>query len=202
MAEGEQASTKGQTTRVFGRQQEPEKSRLASAEKRFGVTWQDLHAYKDRMLFPVLPTCMGVEELPKDISLCETVFRGLDRCIVQGTLNENPGQPYARMQICKPHWIRFAKCTKRRDELIMRGIRKWEREYYGSLDDSSRTEYLEDIDTKMRYYLYAASHTNDNTKKGRLELNAQHCALRQASLLNPRTSLDEGNGVEGPTAQV
>merc|ERR1719350_821601 len=166
MAEGleERVSTKGATVRVLGKQQEPEKSRLASAEKRFGLTWNDLHSYKDKMLFPQLPTCMGVEELPKDISLCDTFFRGLDRCLEQGTLNENPGQPYARMQICKPHWIKFNRCVKRRDELVIRSVRKWEREYYNNLDDSSRKEYVDDIDTKMRYFLYASSHTQDYAK--------------------------------------
>mmetsp|Transcript_44835 Transcript_44835/g.124762 ORF Transcript_44835/g.124762 Transcript_44835/m.124762 type:complete len:202 (-) Transcript_44835:256-861(-) len=184
------AGTKGKVNRVFGRQQEPEKSRLATAEKRFGLTWHELHAYKERMLYPVLPTCMAVDELPKDISLCETSFRGLDRCIVQGRIHESTEHPYARMQICKPHWIKFAKCTKRRDELILRSVRKWERDYYSALDDPSRQEYMEDIDTKMRYFLYAASHTDDEGKRNRLEVNAQHCAMRQASLLNPRMSLD------------
>mmetsp|Transcript_23297 Transcript_23297/g.65851 ORF Transcript_23297/g.65851 Transcript_23297/m.65851 type:complete len:202 (+) Transcript_23297:97-702(+) len=188
-----ETSTKGATVRVWGKQQEPEKSRLASAEKRYGLTWQELHAYKDRMLFPQLPTVMGVEELPKDISLCNTVFRGLDRCLTQMTLNENPNQPYARMQICKPHWLRFVKCVKRRDELIMRSVKGWERRYYTTLDDPSRTEYMDDIDTKMRYFLYAASHTNDGQRKSRLELNAQHCALRQASLLNPRQPIEESS---------
>mmetsp|Transcript_150659 Transcript_150659/g.419956 ORF Transcript_150659/g.419956 Transcript_150659/m.419956 type:complete len:200 (-) Transcript_150659:211-810(-) len=187
MAEDERASERGSVKRVLGRLQEPEKSRLASAEKRFGLTWNELHSYKDKMLFPVLPTCMGVDELSKDISLCETVFRGLDRCLEQGMKFESPGQPYARMQICKPHWIRFNKCVKRRDELILRSVRKWERGYFSALDERSRTEYIEDIDTKMRYFLYAASHTTDDAKKKRMELNAQHCAMRQASLLNPHT---------------
>merc|ERR1711920_774499 len=151
---------------------------------RFGVTWNELHSYKDKMLFPVLPTCMGVDELSKDISLCETVFRGLDRCLEQGMVNENPAEPYARMQICKPHWIKFNRCVKRRDELILRSVRRWERGYCSSMDGSSFQEYLDDIDTKMRYFLYAANHTSDDAKKKRLENNAQHCALRQASLLS------------------
>ncbi|CAK0839604.1 unnamed protein product [Prorocentrum cordatum] len=46
---------------------EAEKSRLHSAEKRFGVVWDDLHAYKeDRMLYPTLPVMMSVDELPKE----------------------------------------------------------------------------------------------------------------------------------------
>eukprot|EP00928_Gymnodinium_smaydae_P065678 TRINITY_DN48785_c0_g1_i1.p1 TRINITY_DN48785_c0_g1~~TRINITY_DN48785_c0_g1_i1.p1 ORF type:complete len:229 (-),score=46.07 TRINITY_DN48785_c0_g1_i1:281-874(-) len=187
MAEG---GTKGATKRVFGKLQEPEKSRLASAEKRFGINWNELHAYKEKMIYPILPTCMGVEELPKDISLCDSVFRGLDRCIEQGASNENPSQPYARMQICKPHWIKFVKCTKRRDELLMRSIKRWERGYYSSLDTGSQSEYLEDLDTKMRYFLYASSHTADVQKKKRLEQNAQHCAIRQMSLLNPSRETD------------
>lgn len=36
---------------------------------------------EDRMTFPILPTMMAVEELPKDISLCDAAFRSLDRCI-------------------------------------------------------------------------------------------------------------------------
>ncbi|CAK0839606.1 unnamed protein product [Prorocentrum cordatum] len=47
----------------------------------------------------------------------------------------------------------------------------------------SRDEYREDIDTKMRYFLYAGSHAVDLQKKKRLETNAQHCAIRQAALL-------------------
>mmetsp|Transcript_36713 Transcript_36713/g.83041 ORF Transcript_36713/g.83041 Transcript_36713/m.83041 type:complete len:201 (+) Transcript_36713:108-710(+) len=199
--EDDPSSEKGATQRVWGRQQEPEKSRLASSEKRFGMSWNELHAYKDKMLFPALPTCMAVEELSQDISLCETVFRGLDRCLQQGIKHEDPKQPYARMQICKPHWIRFSKCIKRRDDLILRSVRKWERGYFGTLDDRSRTEYVEDIDTKMRYYLYAASHTSDESKKSRMELNAQHCAMRQAALLNPRGS-DQQEASAGASAHV
>ncbi|CAJ1446901.1 unnamed protein product [Effrenium voratum] len=112
---------------VLGRQQEPEKARLNSAERRHGLTWTELHAYKDRMTFPVLPTMMAVDELPKDICLCDNVFRSLDRCIDKGIESENPATPYSRMQICKPHWIRFIKCVKRRDELVMRGVKRWER---------------------------------------------------------------------------
>lgn len=179
-------SEKGATKRVFGKLQEPEKSRLSSAEKRYGLTWNELHGYKEKMVFPVLPVCMGVEELPKDISLCETVFRGLDRCLEQGMINENPSQPYARMQICKPHWIKFNKCVKRRDELVLRSVKRWERGYYDGMDEASQKEYIDDLDTKMRYFMYAASHASDGQKKERLEMNAQHCALRQSSLLNPR----------------
>ncbi|CAE8721110.1 unnamed protein product [Polarella glacialis] len=94
------------------------------------------------------------------------------------------------MQICKSHWIKFIKCVKRRDELVMRGVKRWERDYYSTLDDPSRKEYVDDIDTKMRYFLYAASHTADDMKKKRLEQNAQHCAVRQSSLLNPRQADD------------
>mmetsp|Transcript_14314 Transcript_14314/g.42603 ORF Transcript_14314/g.42603 Transcript_14314/m.42603 type:complete len:202 (+) Transcript_14314:95-700(+) len=194
MNDTERDSEKGAAKRVWGKVQEPEKSRLATAEKRFGVYWSELHSYKDKMLFPVLPTCMGVDELAQDIGLCETVFRGLDRCLEQGMKHESPKQPYARMQICKPHWIRFNKCIKRRDELILRSVKKWEQNYFGSLDERSRTEYVDDIDTKMRYYLYAASHTTDDAKKKRMELNAQHCAIRQASLLNPRMPAGEPSG--------
>lgn len=166
---------------------------MAGWEKRFGVHWNELHAYKDRMLYPVLPTCMGVEELPKDINMCDAVFRGLDRCIQQEIINEQPHRPYARMSLCKPHWIRFIKCVKRRDELILRSVRKWEGEYYDSLDDFSRREYVDDINTKMRYFLYAASNTVDVMKKKRLELNAQHCAERQAALLNARRDEDSSS---------
>merc|ERR1719326_1135711 len=123
------------------------------------------------MTFPVLPTQMNVEELSKDIDLCETVFRGLDRCLEQGKEHENPAHPYARMQICKPHWIKFQRCAKRRDDLIMRSIKKWEGGYYSSLDEPSRDEYLEDLDTKMRYFLYASSHVQDLQKKRTLEKN-------------------------------
>merc|ERR1740130_1134683 len=137
------------------------------------------------MVFPQLPTMMAVEELPKNISLCETVYRGLDRCLEQGMVTENPGQPYARMQICKPHWIRFNKCVKRRDELIMRSVKGWEKDYYFSLDGGSKADYLDDLDTKMRYFLYAGSHTLDEQKKQRLENSAQQCAIRQAALLTP-----------------
>merc|ERR1719235_1710307 len=137
------------------------------------------------MSFPVLPTCMGVEELPGDISLCETAFRGLDRCLDQGMRTESPAQPYARMQVCKPHWIRFNKCVRRRDDLILRSVRRWESGYFSDLDEVSRSEYVEDLDTKMRYFLYAASNTQDQERKKRLEMNAQHCAIRHKSLLNP-----------------
>ncbi|CAK8988466.1 unnamed protein product [Durusdinium trenchii] len=177
---------RGTVKRVLGRQQEPEKARLNSAEKRHGLTWTEMHAYKDRMTFPILPTMMGVEELPKDISLCDTVFRSLDRCIDKGIENENANHPYSRMTICKPHWIRFIKCVKRRDELVLRGVKRWERSYYSSLDEPSQSEYLEDISTKMRYFLYAASHTKDLEKKKRLETNAQHCAIRHSNLLKPQ----------------
>eukprot|EP00927_Polykrikos_kofoidii_P007511 TRINITY_DN13086_c0_g1_i1.p1 TRINITY_DN13086_c0_g1~~TRINITY_DN13086_c0_g1_i1.p1 ORF type:complete len:207 (+),score=45.88 TRINITY_DN13086_c0_g1_i1:114-734(+) len=187
-AEREATGKKGAVTRIWGKLQEPEKSRLASAEKRFGLTWSELHAYKDRMAFPQLPTCMGVEELSPDISLCETQFRGLDRCLEQGMSHESPKQPYARMQICKPHWIRFAKCTKRRDELVMRSVKAWERNYYDSLDEESQKDYMDDLDTKMRYFLYAGSHTTEQQKKKRLEMNAQQMAVRQASLLNRRSA--------------
>ncbi|CAJ1340145.1 unnamed protein product, partial [Effrenium voratum] len=179
---------------VLGRQQEPEKARLNSAERRHGLTWTELHAYKDRMTFPVLPTMMAVDELPKDICLCDNVFRSLDRCIDKGIESENPATPYSRMQICKPHWIRFIKCVKRRDELVMRGVKRWERSYYSSLDQPSQKEYLEDIDTKMRYFMYAASHSKDGEKKKRLEMNAQHCAIRHSNLLKPET--------EAPSALV
>eukprot|EP00405_Crypthecodinium_cohnii_P009043 CAMPEP_0206432424 /NCGR_PEP_ID=MMETSP0324_2-20121206/7924_1 /ASSEMBLY_ACC=CAM_ASM_000836 /TAXON_ID=2866 /ORGANISM="Crypthecodinium cohnii, Strain Seligo" /LENGTH=199 /DNA_ID=CAMNT_0053898485 /DNA_START=65 /DNA_END=664 /DNA_ORIENTATION=- len=183
MADAPTTSTKGATVRVWGRQQEPEKSRLTSAEKRYGLTWDELHAYKDRMLFPQLPTCMGVEELSKDISLCDSVFRGLDRCLTQGTIHEDDRFPYARMQICKPHWIKFNRCVNRRDELIMRNIKSWEKAYVANLDPASRSEYVDDIDSKMRYFLYAAANTGDAQHRARLEMNAQHCAIRQASLM-------------------
>mmetsp|Transcript_91595 Transcript_91595/g.144787 ORF Transcript_91595/g.144787 Transcript_91595/m.144787 type:complete len:196 (+) Transcript_91595:42-629(+) len=187
----EAASKKGVTQRIWGKLQEPEKSRLVSAEKRFGMTWKELHSYKDKMVYPILPTMMAVEELPDTISLCETPYRGLDRCLEQGMAHENPGQPYARMQICKPHWIQFVKCTKRRDELIMRSVKKWERTYFDALDAQSKTEYLEDLDTKTRYFLYASSHTADTEKKRRLDLNAHQCAVRQAALINPPSSADD-----------
>eukprot|EP00439_Symbiodinium_sp_Y106_P054363 s4062_g7.t1 len=200
MAELERESDSGErgaVKRVLGRQQEPEKARLNSAEKRHGLTWTELHGYKDRMLFPILPTMMGVEELPKDICLCDNVFRSLDRCIDKGIESEKADTPYARMQICKPHWIRFIKCVKRRDELVLRGVKRWERNYYGSLDEPSQKEYMEDIDTKMRYFLYAASHSKDVQKKKRLEMNAQHCAIRQSNLLK-----SPEDAVEGPTGVV
>eukprot|EP00930_Biecheleria_cincta_P027085 TRINITY_DN19027_c0_g1_i2.p1 TRINITY_DN19027_c0_g1~~TRINITY_DN19027_c0_g1_i2.p1 ORF type:complete len:199 (+),score=28.14 TRINITY_DN19027_c0_g1_i2:68-664(+) len=190
----EEGGERGEVKRVFGKQQEPEKARLNTAEKRHGLTWTELHAYKDRMLFPILPTMMGVDELPKDISLCDNPFRGLDRCIDKGMESEDPAQPYARMQICKPHWIKFIKCVKRRDELVMRGIKRWERTYYDSLDEPSMKEYLEDIDTKMRYFLYASSHTMDQQKRKRLEMNAQHCAVRHANLINRHRTEHEETG--------
>lgn len=183
-----QASQKGAPKRIWGKVQEPEKSRLSAAEKRHGMTWNDLHGYKLLMQYPILPTQMGVDELSKDISLCDSWFRGLDRCLEEGMRTETKSQPYARMQICKPHWIRFLRCTKRRDELVMRDVKKWEHSYYSAMDEASGKEYLEDIDTKMRYFLYAASHTADAQKKKRLEMNAQHCAMRQMSLLQPRGS--------------
>merc|ERR1712187_172507 len=179
-------SSRGQSTRVLGKQGEAEKSRLHTAEKRHGFTWTDLHAYKDKMIYPVLPTCMGVDELDKDISLCDSQFRGLDRCLEQGMIHEKQSAPYARMQICKSHWIKFNRCVNRRDDLILRSVRKWEKTYYSSLDEESRSNYLEDIDTKMRYFLYAASHTPDSVKKERLEANAQRCAMRQSALIKPR----------------
>mmetsp|Transcript_1568 Transcript_1568/g.3110 ORF Transcript_1568/g.3110 Transcript_1568/m.3110 type:complete len:197 (-) Transcript_1568:112-702(-) len=193
MAENERdAGERGAVKRVLGKQQEPEKARLNSSEKRHGLTWTEFHAYKDKMVFPNLPTMMSRDELPKDICLCDTQFRGLDRCIEKGIMNEDGANPYARMQICKPHWIRFIKCVKRRDELVMRSVKKWEREYYTSLDEPSQKEYIEDIDTKMRYFMYAASHTLDLMKKQRLEVNAQHCAVRQSSLLNPKQPEEPG----------
>merc|ERR1719266_2447812 len=78
---------------------------------------------------------------------------------------ETASQPYARMQVCKPHWIKFNRCVKRRDELILRSVRKWESEYFSALDEPSRKEYVDDLDTKMRYFLYAASRTPDDAKK-------------------------------------
>ena len=39
-------SEKGATKRVMGKVQEAERSRLATAEKRFGMTWNELHSYK------------------------------------------------------------------------------------------------------------------------------------------------------------
>eukprot|EP00440_Ansanella_granifera_P013899 gb/GFBE01015101.1/.p1 GENE.gb/GFBE01015101.1/~~gb/GFBE01015101.1/.p1 ORF type:complete len:199 (+),score=38.17 gb/GFBE01015101.1/:1-597(+) len=198
MAESERETDTGErgaVKRVLGRQQEPEKARLNTAEKRHGLTWTELHAYKDRMVFPILPTMMGTDELPKDICLCDTVFRSLDRCIDKGVETEDPSVPYARMQICKPHWIRFIKCVKRRDELVMRGVKRWERNYYSNLDEPSQKEYVEEIDTKMRYFLYAASHTGDLQKKKRLEMNAQHCAIRQTNLMKPRETEDPGSVV-------
>jgi len=177
-----EGSSKGATQRIWGKLQEPEKSKLASAEKRFGITWREMHAYKDLMEFPKLPTQMAVEEIPKNIELCETVFRGLDRCLEQGMRTESILQPYARMQICKPHWIRFERCTNRRDDLILRGVKSWESKYFTGLDKPSKSEYLDDLDTKMRYFLYAASHTTDEEKRKRLEMSAQHCAMRVSSL--------------------
>mmetsp|Transcript_25467 Transcript_25467/g.59289 ORF Transcript_25467/g.59289 Transcript_25467/m.59289 type:complete len:199 (-) Transcript_25467:223-819(-) len=190
------ALTRGAVRQVLGKKQESEKSRLASHEKRFGVTWFDLHAYKDRMTYPGLPTMMASEELPKEISLCDADYRGLDRCLTQGRLHEVPSQPYARMQICKPHWIRFVKCVNRRDDLVLRAIKKWEHDYCSALDDASRQEYFDDLDTKKRYFLYAASHTSDAGKRSRLEANAQHCAIRQASLLRHEDEMSSnGAGV-------
>ena len=69
----------------------------------------------------------------------------------EGIESENASHPYSRMTICKPHWrlvkessrslhwkpasgaslsavrIRFIKCVKRRDELVLRGVKRWER---------------------------------------------------------------------------
>mmetsp|Transcript_25927 Transcript_25927/g.67996 ORF Transcript_25927/g.67996 Transcript_25927/m.67996 type:complete len:188 (-) Transcript_25927:96-659(-) len=183
--------TKGSTVRRLGKQQEADKSKLASIEKRFGFTWKQIHSYKDMMQFPILPTCMATEEVNKDISLCESAYRGLDRCLEMGKSYENPSTPYARMQVCKPHWIKFVKCTKRRDELVMRSVKTWERHYYSSLDAPSQAEYLEDLDTKKRYFLYALSRTDDDARRDRFSLNAQHCAIRHASLLRSRSGADQ-----------
>mmetsp|Transcript_69332 Transcript_69332/g.129535 ORF Transcript_69332/g.129535 Transcript_69332/m.129535 type:complete len:188 (-) Transcript_69332:37-600(-) len=174
--------TRGAVKQVLGKKQESEKSKLSTYEKRFGFTWYDLHAYKDKMAYPVLPPMMSTEELPKDISFCEEPFRGLDRCIINGKTHERPTQPYARMCDCKPHWSKFVKCIRKRDDKVLKSIKEWESDYCAALDSASREEYFEDLDTKKRYFLYAASHTADPARRQRLETNAQHCAIRQASL--------------------
>mmetsp|Transcript_29083 Transcript_29083/g.66902 ORF Transcript_29083/g.66902 Transcript_29083/m.66902 type:complete len:188 (+) Transcript_29083:79-642(+) len=176
--------TRGAVKQVLGKKQESEKSKLSSYEKRFGIGWFDMHSYKDKMAYPVLPTMMSMEELPQDISFCDVAYRGLDRCLVQGRLHEDPKQPYARMVDCRPHWSKFCKCVRRRDERVLRGIKEWERHYCAALDDASKEDYFEDLDTKKRYFLYAASHTADVARRRRFETNAQHCAIRQQSLLS------------------
>lgn len=166
----------------FGKVQVAERNTLTHAEKRYGVTWSELNAYKDKMCYPVLPPMMPPDAISRQTSLCETVFRGLDRCMEQGLRSENPSQPYARMQICKPHWIRFIKCVKRRDEEVLKDIRHWERWHVGRLEPKERERYMEDIDIKAKYFQYAAAQTTDEERRKRLELNAQHCARRQKAL--------------------
>merc|ERR1719230_1023880 len=125
---------------------------------------------------------MPEEALNPHISLCDIPFRGLDRCMEQGVRYENPGQPYARMQICKPHWIRFNKCVARRDEEVLREIRHWEKWHVGRLEPKERDRYVEDIDVKAQYLQYAASQTTDDERKKRFEKDAMHCARRKKTL--------------------
>lgn len=43
------------------------------------------------------------------INMCDHAFRGLDRCMQQFLKLESYWYPYARMQICKPHFHKFDK---------------------------------------------------------------------------------------------
>jgi len=159
-----------------------EKSALHSAEKKFGMTWDGLHAYKELMTMPALPPNMPRELIPQDISFCDQIFRGIDRCIEQGIRTERVNYPYERMQICKPFWIKFDRCIKRRDEKILNSIYKWETRHMEKMASESRIEYLEDLGRRRKYQEYAYRNTQEPTQKIFHAREGIHLEKRAANL--------------------
>lgn len=185
----------------FGKVKVAEKSTLSSAEKRYGVTWAELHSYKDKMAYPTLPRSMPVDAFPTGIDFCDNQFRGLDRCIENGIRHESSGAPYARMHVCKPMWLRFNKCVKRRDDKVADQVLKWEAKHFMRLDAKEKVDYINDIDTKMQFMLYMAGETEDVEKTKLYNNAAQLCARRQLSLQNPE-QLSRRQLARSPTAQL
>jgi len=166
----------------YHRNKVTEKSALHTAEKKFGMTWDGLHAYKEFMTLPALPANMPRELIPQDISYCDQIFRGIDRCIEQGIRTERKNYPYERMQICKPFWIKFDKCIKRRDEKIMRSIYKWEARHMEKMAPESKVEYLEDLGRRRKYQEYAYRNTHEPTQKIFHNREAEHLMRRAVNL--------------------
>jgi len=159
-----------------------EKSNLFSAEKKFGVTWDELHAYKEHMSLPALPINMPRELIPTNISMCEVPFKGLDRCIEQGIRTERENYPYERLQICKPFWSKFAKCFRRRDIKIIEAVQRWERDHYEKMTPEFQQEYVNDIRVRRRYQEYAFNNTDDVYKKFFHKREARHLTERSEKL--------------------
>lgn len=162
----------------------PEKTILKQAEKRFGMSWDRLHAYKTVMSFPLLPENMpaGAVLDKEDIPLCESVYKRLDRCLDQGIINECKDSPFARMQVCKSHWLNFERCVRRRDHKMVKKIFEWERGNFGDLDMKAQNEYLQDMTNKMRYIDYSMQQEPDQGIKQKLERDFMHMRLRKENL--------------------
>lgn len=88
-----------------------EKTVLNNAAKKFGFTWEKLHAYKRLMTFPQLPASMPADRIfdDKAIRYCEMEFAGLDRCMEISIAKATERFPFARMQVCKSHFHKFDK---------------------------------------------------------------------------------------------
>merc|ERR550537_238693 len=158
--------------------QRTEKAELANIEKRYGLGWDQLHAYKEIMAFPELPRQMPVSLLhAQNFSFCEGMFDGLDRCLSQGMQNETVATPYARLQICKPHYARFARCVKRRDQYVLDEVLKWEHEFVGRLSDRGKEKYADQMDLRKAYLEYRAEREPDAQKQ--LRFKADLDRLRQ-----------------------
>merc|ERR1711964_127357 len=119
--------------------------------------------------------------LQKDISFCETLFEQIDRCISQGQASESAGQPYARMQVCKPHWVRFSRCVKRRDKAMMNEVLKWEDNFLSRLSEEGKKNYAQELDMRHRYLEYRHDREIDFEKKQRLQHDLDHIRTRAKS---------------------
>jgi len=180
----------------------PEKTVLKQAEKRGGLSWDRLHAYKTVMSFPLLPENMPASVVldQNDIPLCENVYKGLDRCLDQGSMNELSDSPFARLVICKAKWLNFERCVRRRDHKMIKKIFEWERNNFAYLDMKHQDEYLVDMTNKMRYIDYSMQQEPDQGEKQKLERDFMHLRLRKENL-QTNLSLDEVKKVWNKTSR-
>eukprot|EP00386_Alphamonas_edax_P013090 GDKI01040576.1.p2 GENE.GDKI01040576.1~~GDKI01040576.1.p2 ORF type:complete len:180 (+),score=58.21 GDKI01040576.1:98-637(+) len=145
-----------------------EKNKLKTSEKTYGYTWVQLHAFREMTALPKVPESMPIELLPTNTNNCDGLSSSLERCIDKGIETERSIAPFARLHVCKPHWVRLTRCVRTRDEGVMRAVEGWEAKHVASMTGKDREAYLEDLKTRMQYLEYVNQRSTDEEELYRL----------------------------------
>eukprot|EP00922_Rhytidocystis_sp_ex-Travisia-forbesii_P031551 GHVS01046691.1.p1 GENE.GHVS01046691.1~~GHVS01046691.1.p1 ORF type:complete len:243 (-),score=30.80 GHVS01046691.1:622-1350(-) len=125
------------------------------------------------------------------MSSCEKQFDDLDLCVERGvnkaklrTTNLN-----SRLMGCKGQWTLFRRCTMYRDAHVMKAILSWENKHVKQLSDDERTNYIDQLQARIRYLEYLSLRTGDKLDQIEYDREQKDTEKRLSSMRSSLASL-------------